>query len=94
MPGGGPIYRLVQPHQFPDMSAKRTMSIGLGLDHDDKDLKPGEVEGLLRGLAAQKLIDASRVQAATTIYQGWKVAGAVDAKVKGRVSIRSKPERA
>lgn len=73
----------------------RTMGVGIAFDHDDKDLKAGEVKRLLAGLEAQKLIDGSRARAAEALYQQWKRANAVDPDIRGRILLRMNlPDRA
>ena len=67
---------------------RRTMAVKIGFDHTDKNLKAGEVEGMLKGLRDQGLIDPSRVANALAIYQDWRVKGAPGGKVKGRIGIR------
>lgn len=66
----------------------RAMTVEVGLDHTDRNLKAREVEGMLSGLSGQGLIEPSRVNEALKVYQGWRAEDAAKGKIKGRIGIK------
>ncbi|EJL33527.1 hypothetical protein [Novosphingobium sp. AP12] len=67
---------------------RRSMTVDIGFDHNDDNLKAKEVQALLSGLADQRLIDQTRVTTALGIYQDWRVKAAPEGKVRGRIGLR------
>lgn len=69
-------------------AARRNLNVSVGFDHSDKNLKPSEVDAMLAGLGAQGLVTPTRVAAAQSIYQDWRIRAAPGGKVKGQISVR------
>lgn len=69
---------------------QRAMSVDIGFDHDDDDLKAKEVRALLTGLSEQRLINEARVTTALGIHQEWRVKAAAGGRVRGRIGLRLK----
>ena len=67
---------------------RRTLAVGVGFDHNDRDLKAHEVEGLLGGLSQQGLIATQREKSALGLYQSWRVNAAAVGRVRGRIGLR------
>lgn len=67
---------------------QRTMSVAVAFDHHDRNLDVNEVTGFLGALAAQGLVETSRIARAQEVYQEWRTATPPGKNVEGRIDVR------
>jgi len=63
------------------------MTVNLGIDRFEKNLKASELQAFLGNLQANTLLDQTAIGLATATLKGWGLADGADRKVPGRIKL-------